>query len=153
MPPASKSDGPPTKSWWARDIAPLAPEIAHLPAAERKRLLDAARRRLHRRPLFAAIVAGVCLPLLLPLLVLAASLFEPSLQWVMGSWFFTAVILIAGIDGWLLLYLVRYLWRRELRQLLLEENIRPSRCFECLQDATAVDAPRCSHCGAMLVAP
>jgi hypothetical protein len=86
------------RSWWNREIISTDAEIAHLPAAERKRLGAAAKKQLRRRPVAWLMIAGMWLLWFAWIAVLVI----PSWKWLLFSPLYVIFLWIAALDVWCL---------------------------------------------------
>jgi len=140
--------------WWTI-YPPPDKELAHLPEAERRELSKAALRIVRKKFKswrWQLVIVAWSLMLVL----------YPSICFLCWKYFGAGQFSQLAIDlyivqaaGWLIgcLLLHWFLYRKTLRQLLLDQGIRPRFCFECRCNVEGREGHSCPQCGTALLNP
>jgi hypothetical protein len=128
-------------------------EIRHLRLAERERLLKLVQDRLSLKndwlPLPPALLVRLCLfGSGTALLIMLATISESANPLVRLALFLELAVIVFST-----IIVIRYwfLYRNELRHLLIAENICPALCFDCGGYTEGFEGAECPECGARLV--
>ena len=132
-------------------------EIKNLPKPVRHRIASAAWRRVVRQPIFFVLLAlnslalGLMFVQAIPGLVSAPLGYAPLPGWF---WSYGEYITFPGIVVFFAcLFVAPSLYRRAVRDILREENIRPGACLTCGWVVGNLECYSCPGCGELLLMP
>ncbi|MEX0655751.1 MAG: hypothetical protein WD534_03235 [Phycisphaeraceae bacterium] len=151
----------PLTEWWRRQPRK---SLEGLPHDVAQRLLWKAMWRSAVHPRSLLLLGIACLP---PLLFLqgvgfaldqgrlsdrqAAFLVNYFPQWMFAAWGLVVVWMFPWMCGVMMLH--SRVLRRKLKQLMLEQGLRPSSCLDCGYDLRATEGDTCPECGGQIAPP